>query len=109
MITNWGEFNFVGVDNIQLNDDMIELTNLICVPRETIHIETPAGKFQGVFSTGNPYVVFPLIRSTISDALQRFPEIREMISVAIESISNEEEKEESVEDEDYSGDFTERY
>ncbi len=101
MKTNWGEFNFISVDSIKLNKDMIEITNLACIPREVVSIKTATGNFTGVPSTGNFYVVFPHIQTTISDAFQEIPEIKDMI---LETIKGAEEGEDNEED---SGDFTE--
>ena len=110
MKTNWGEFNFISVDSIKLNEDMIEITNLSCVPRETILIKNASGVFAGVPSTGNFYVVFPYIQTTISDAIQEIPEIKNMIMEMLQNIEDsQKDEEEEDKDEEDSRYIAERY
>ena len=99
MKTNWGDFKFVTVDNIEIYDDIARLTNLVCVPCET-KIFTPAtlGVFEGVPSTSGFSVVFPYIEAPISQLLQELPDLRTMIAGILEEIAKAESEEKDEED-----------
>ena len=99
MKTNWGDFNFVTVDNIDLQDDTAKLTNLVCVPCETkILTSTHAGVFEGIPSASGFHVIFPYIEAPISQILQEIPELSAMITQILEEISKSEGREENEED-----------
>lgn len=99
MKTNWGEFRFVSVDSIKLENDMIQITNLVCVPCETKIIKpTSTGSFEGVMSSPGFHVVFPYIEAPINEIFYEIPELQNMISEIINEVANAEKEDNDEED-----------
>lgn len=86
MKTTNGEMKAISCDHISINNDMVEIDNLVCVPMNaTTKIITSIGTFDGVQSQSNPFVIFPFVAMTTSEAAKEIPSLMEDMAGALEA------------------------